>query len=188
MKKMTKIKDAALAWAQNHENKPTAYDGFVAGAEWLDAQFALPMTTTELWNALETVLRAKGATKAWLDYALPDLHTAAMQYASGEFTRGYVAHENGEGCGAYDPPRVGGEPSLQERADHDQAEYEDMREAFQAGYKYGNELDRGADLADLCFAEWMGTQLTTPLSDLDDEINDALSGFGPAEGMLGGNS
>lgn len=160
------------------------------GSRWLSLDG--DMSTTTLWHALEAVLREKGATDAWLAYALPDLHTAATQLACHEFTRGYRGGERGTGCGAYDPPRVGSDPSLQELADQDQAEYEDMREAFQAGYKYGNELDRGADLSDHCFAEWMGTQIveTDVVHDFGSDLDDdkLLDGFGPAEGLLGGNS
>lgn len=80
---------------------------------WLRYLAEQPMSTTDLWNALEKVLRDKGASDAWLRYAMPDLHTMAMQFSLGEFHRGYVAHERGEGCGAYDPPRVGIEDSFE---------------------------------------------------------------------------
>lgn len=47
------------------------------------------MTTTDLWKALEQVLRDKGATDAWIEYALPDLQIAASQYASQAYGNGH---------------------------------------------------------------------------------------------------
>lgn len=134
------------------------------GSRWLSIDD--DMSTTDLWNALETVLRDKGASDAWLRYAMPDLHTMAMQFGLGEFHRGYVAHERGEGCGAYDPPRVGNEQSLQELADADQAEFEDLREAFVAGYRSGNQYDRGADFSDTEFADWIAKREAEPSTPL----------------------
>ena len=54
------------------------------------------MTTAELWNALEAVLREKGATDAWIEYALPDLQIAANQFAFDQFGRGHRAACRGE--------------------------------------------------------------------------------------------
>lgn len=48
------------------------------------------MTTTELWQALEAVLRDKGATDAWIEYALPDLQVAATQYAAQAYGNGHA--------------------------------------------------------------------------------------------------
>jgi len=49
----------------------------------------MTLTTTDLWNALEQVLRAKGATDAWIEYALPDLQIAASQFASQSYGNGH---------------------------------------------------------------------------------------------------
>lgn len=94
-----------------HEAVEDAFRGHHTDSdtEWQRYLAEQPMSTTDLWNALEDVLRKKGASDAWLRYAMPDLHTMAMQFGLGEFYRGYVSHERDEGCGAYDPPRVGNE-------------------------------------------------------------------------------
>lgn len=47
------------------------------------------MTTTDLWKGLEQVLRDKGATDAWVEYALPDLQIAASQFASQSYGNGH---------------------------------------------------------------------------------------------------
>ncbi len=54
------------------------------------------VTTSELWNALEGVLRDKGATDAWIEYALPDLQVAATQYAGGQWAQGHAAGAAGD--------------------------------------------------------------------------------------------
>lgn len=77
------------------------------GSRWLSLDAQPEPSTTTLWNDLEQVLRAKGASDKWLAYALGDLHTAALRFANAQFTRGYQAHANGDGCGAYDPPAIG---------------------------------------------------------------------------------
>lgn len=48
------------------------------------------MTTTDLWKALEQVLRDKGATDAWIEYALPDLQVAATGYAAQAYGNGHA--------------------------------------------------------------------------------------------------
>lgn len=157
----------AIDYAQEATNKYFGSDGDRArDAAWLRYLAEQSMSTTDLWNALEKVLQDKGASDAWLRYAMPDLHTMAMQFGLGEFHRGYVAHERGEGCGAYDPPRVGSEQSLQELADADQAEFEDLREAFVAGYRSGNQYDRGADFSDTEFADWVAKREAEPSTPL----------------------
>lgn len=65
------------------------------------------MTNTDIYKAIEAVLIAKGCSPAWIEYALPDIHVEVTNYASERFHEGYMASENGEGCGAYDPPSVG---------------------------------------------------------------------------------
>lgn len=47
------------------------------------------MTTTDLWKSLEQVLRDKGATDAWIEYALPDLQIAATQFAAQSYGNGH---------------------------------------------------------------------------------------------------
>lgn len=70
------------------------------------------MTTTELWNILETQLREKGCSEEWLRYAMADIHTALTVYGNNRFHAGYIACENGDGCGAYDPPGSGSDTLL----------------------------------------------------------------------------
>ncbi len=47
------------------------------------------MTTTELWQSLRDALRAKGATDAWIEYAMPDLQIASTQYAAQCYGNGH---------------------------------------------------------------------------------------------------
>lgn len=54
------------------------------------------MSTTELWKRIEAVLRDKGASDDWLNYAMPDVHTAAAQFGFSCWGDGYLACERGE--------------------------------------------------------------------------------------------
>lgn len=47
------------------------------------------MSSSELWKALEHALAAKGASDAWLAYAMPALHVAAMQFAFSMYGQGH---------------------------------------------------------------------------------------------------
>lgn len=55
----------------------------------VEAAPPLSMTTTDLWESLEKVLREKGATDAWIAYALPDLHVASQQFAFAQYGLGH---------------------------------------------------------------------------------------------------
>lgn len=53
------------------------------------------ISSNELWTALEAVLRAKGSSDAWIEYALPELQQAAIGYADEAFARGHDAARRG---------------------------------------------------------------------------------------------
>jgi hypothetical protein len=63
---------------------------------WAAYNPAKQMSTTELWNSLQAVLLAKGATQEWVDYALPDLHGAALQFSFEAWGQGFLHCEKGE--------------------------------------------------------------------------------------------
>lgn len=47
------------------------------------------MTSNDLWVSLEKVLRDKGASDKWLEYAMPDLQIAAMQFSFSQYAQGH---------------------------------------------------------------------------------------------------
>lgn len=47
------------------------------------------VSSAQLYTDLEQVLRDKGASDAWLEHAMPDLHTAAMQFAFSQYGAGH---------------------------------------------------------------------------------------------------
>lgn len=78
------------------------------GSRWLSLDTPVE-TSSDLYRLLETGLRDKGATDAWLIYALPDLFTSVQQFMQAEWQRGYEACSTSKGAGAFQPPRVGDE-------------------------------------------------------------------------------
>lgn len=78
------------------------------GSRWLSLDTSVE-TSSDLYRLLEAGLRDKGATDAWLIYALPDLFTSVQQFMQAEWRRGYEACSTGKGAGAFQPPRVGDE-------------------------------------------------------------------------------
>ena len=63
---------------------------------WATFNPAKQMSTTAPWNALQDVLLAKGATQEWIDYALPDLHGAALQFSFEAWGLGFMHCEKGD--------------------------------------------------------------------------------------------
>ena len=54
------------------------------------------VTSTELNRDLEAALRAKGASDAWIAYALPDLLLAASQHGASAWLAGHAAGVRGD--------------------------------------------------------------------------------------------
>lgn len=53
------------------------------------------ITTSELWDSLEAVLRSKGSSDAWIEYALPELQQAAIAYAGQAYGLGHADARRG---------------------------------------------------------------------------------------------
>jgi len=137
------------------------------------------MTTTDLWNALEGMLRAKGATDAWIEYALPDLQIAATQYAAQAYGNGHDDARRGWPLPNPDPT----DPPLNIATEADGSRWLELlpekpldqiiaeSEAAQAPPLSADSPEARAQLA----------RAFEP----DDTL---LDGFGPAECMIGGNA
>ncbi len=72
------------------------------------------VTTAELYGALRGVLAAKGAADAWIEYAIHDLHVAAIQYAGDQWARGWQAHADGDPLPNPEAQPLGGQSFIPE--------------------------------------------------------------------------
>lgn len=70
---------------------PIDVELIAAMREWMPRLLfaSSPMTSNDLWVSLENVLRDKGASDKWLEYAMPDLQVAAMQFSFSQYAQGH---------------------------------------------------------------------------------------------------
>jgi len=128
------------------------------------------MTTAELWNALEAVLRDKGATDAWIEYALGDLQIAASQFAFSQYGAGHR-----DACAGKELPNPGPDDKP-------------MVIVTEADGSRWLSLDAQAPPLSADSPEAREQLAKAFASEILDEDDTLLDGFGPSEGMLGGNA
>lgn len=72
------------------------------------------LTSNDLWVSLETVLRDKGASPEWIEYAMPELQVASTQFASQVYGLGHALARTGEQL-----PNPGDAPPMHVVTEHD---------------------------------------------------------------------
>jgi hypothetical protein len=137
------------------------------------------MTTTELWQALRTVLISKGATEAWIEYAMPELQIAASQYASYCYGNGHDDARRGWPLPNPDPT----DPPLNIVTEADGSRWlellpEKPLDQFIAESEAAQAPPLSAD----------SPEARAQLARAFEPDDTLLDGFGPAESMIGGNA